>query len=104
MPWLSRMLVCALVAAGISVAVVSGCQSFVGVTLDGGSWSQTQIEPFAPLATLTDVAVPGARFELFGILAAVCLLLLPTLETAFPPRLRNQSRGSPKLAFLPMRN
>ncbi len=104
MEWLSRLLVCVLVVTGISVALVSGCQFSDRVLPDGGSCSQAQIGPYVPLATQTDADLPPLRVELFATLVATLLLVVPTLETAFPSDLRNRSRGSPKVAFVAMRD
>lgn len=104
MDWLFRLLVCALVVTGISVAVVSGCQPPERATSHSASCSETQIAPFSPLATHTDAIVPLARVEFAAVLVAVFLLNIPTLETSFPLSRRNRSRGSPRVAYVAMRD
>lgn len=104
MEWLSRLLVCVLVVTGISVALLSGCQLSERATPDGGSCSETQIGPLMPFAAQTDADVPLVRLEFAAILVAVFLLVVPTLETAFPRDLRNRSRGGPRQAAFAMRD
>jgi hypothetical protein len=101
MDWLSRLLVCAMCAAGISAALVFGCRATPVTSADGGSCSQEQIGPAVP-ADADRADVPAVRFV--PAVAAATLLAYPTLSAVFPPSRRDRSKGNPAPAFLIMRD
>lgn len=104
MPWLSRLLVCALVLTGISVALFSGCQMSERAIPDGGSCSETQIGPLMPFATQTDADIPLVRLELAAIPVVTFFLIVPRIEALFPSDQRDRSPGRKKVALVAMRD
>ena len=104
MDWLSRVLISALVVTGIFVAVTSGCQPFMRALPEGGSCSQTIIEPQSLIGIQTVADVPPVRIEFTAVLVAIFLLVVPHLEIAFPSDRRNRARGSPRRIPLVLRD
>lgn len=90
MDWLSRLLVCVLVATGIFVAVVSSCQSLLHDAPSGGSCSETQIEPAMPLGIVTDAIVPLVPLLWFAaaVTTIVALVQKPNFHVAAAIRTR----------------
>lgn len=96
MDWITRLLIGTLVAAGIFVAVVSGCQSGLIVANDGGSCAEAHIAPFIPThADLVDIPLLS-RVLLFLVAIALVITATPKTNYAADPNKRRRSRAGPR--------
>jgi len=96
MDWITRLLIGTLVAAGIFVAVVSGCQSGLIVPQDGGSCTEARFEPFVPTpSTLVDIPTL-ARILLFLVAIVLFLSGIPRTNCKADPNKRRLSRAGPR--------
>lgn len=97
MDWFARILIGTLVAAGIFVAVVSGCQpGLFSSPSDGGSCTEARINPFVPIhADLVDIPTVSRVF-LFVILIALTIAAIPKTDYNADPNERRRSRAGPR--------
>lgn len=96
MDWITRLLIGTLVAAGIFVAMVSGCQSGLIAPTDGGSCTEARFEPFVPIpSTLVDIPTL-ARILLFLVAITLVLTGIPKTNYDADPNKRHRSRAGPR--------
>lgn len=97
MDWVTRLLIGTLVATGIFVAVVSGCDSVLFPTSnEGGSCTEAHIIPFIPThATLVDIPLIS-RILLFLVAIVLVAIAIPKTNYAIDADARRRSRAGPR--------
>ncbi len=97
MDWITRLLIGTLVATGIFVAIVSGCDSALFPTPnDGGSCTDSYITPLIPThATLVDIPLIS-RVLLFLVAIVLTIATIPKINYAIDADARRRSRAGPR--------